>query len=90
MVVLRDALKPLEDRQIWLAGGGDGVERDISEVLLNFDVLAIGPGEPGPYLQPYLHKGSEARAVDEDCGSLGTHVAFADHSVATRKTWIFN
>lgn len=64
MVVLRDALKPMKNRQIWLAGGGDGVERDISEVLLKFDVLAIGPGEPGPYLQPYLINGREARAVN--------------------------
>ncbi len=53
---ISESAVPFADRRIWLVGGGDR-QRDFSAMLMDSDVIAIGPAEPGPYRAPYTHKG---------------------------------
>ena len=56
-IALGKRLDSFADGTIWLVGAGDR-NRDFASLLIEKDVIAAGPGEPGPYQrEPYTHKG---------------------------------
>ncbi len=56
-------LDSFSDRNIWLVGAGDR-KRDFASLLIDKDVIAAGPGEPGPYeREPYEHKDDSFPAI---------------------------
>lgn len=62
-------LQGFADRTLWLSGGGNG-RIDISNILLASDVVVSGPGEPGPFVTPYRHKGRREKSVERFYGDV--------------------